>query len=104
MINDVNDFCLCMYVVVDEIWLKIAPFFKRSGPSPNCPDSELLAMALIGECRGWDMETEMLSQWQEHPHPKSFQSPSSRISVSIQSNPSGGSTKSGYGCGSPVRD
>jgi hypothetical protein len=23
-------------------------------------------MALIGECRGWDLETEMLSQWQEH--------------------------------------
>jgi hypothetical protein len=23
-------------------------------------------MALIGECRGWDMETEMLTQWQEH--------------------------------------
>jgi hypothetical protein len=23
-------------------------------------------MTLIGECRGWDLETEMLSQWQEH--------------------------------------
>lgn len=66
MINDFNDFCTWMYVVVDEIWLKIAPFFKRPGPAPECPDSELLAMALIGECRGWDVETEMLSQWQEH--------------------------------------
>lgn len=66
MINDFNDFCTWMYVVVDDIWLKIAPFFKRPGPAPECPDSELLAMALIGECRGWDMETEMLSQWQEH--------------------------------------
>jgi hypothetical protein len=55
-----------MYVVVDDIWLKIAPLFKRPGPVPECPDSELLAMALIGECRGWDIETEMLSQWQEH--------------------------------------
>lgn len=52
--------------MVDDIWLKIAPFFKRPGPAPDCPDSELLAMALIGECRGWDMETEMLSHWQEH--------------------------------------
>ena len=26
---------------------------------------ELLAMALIGECRGWDVATEMLSYWQE---------------------------------------
>jgi hypothetical protein len=66
MINDFNDFCLWMYFVVDEIWLKIAPFFKRPGPSPDCPDSELLAMALIGECRVWDVETEMLSPWQEH--------------------------------------
>lgn len=54
------------YVVVDDIWLKIAPFFKRPGPAPECPDSELLAMALIGECRGWDLETEMLSHWQAH--------------------------------------
>jgi len=23
-------------------------------------------MALVGECRGWDVETEMLSQWKEH--------------------------------------
>ena len=66
MINDFNDFCTWMYVMVDDIWLKIVPFFKRPGPAPECPDSELLAMALIGECRGWDMETEMLSQWQEH--------------------------------------
>jgi len=66
MINDFDDFCTWMYVVVDDIWLKIAPFFKRPGPAPECPDSELLAMALIGECRGWDMETEMLSHWQEH--------------------------------------
>jgi hypothetical protein len=66
MINDFNDFCTWMYVVVDDIWLKVSPLFKRPGPLPDCPDSELLAMALIGECRGWDMETEMLSQWQEH--------------------------------------
>ena len=66
MINDFDDFCTWMFVVVDDIWLKIASFFKRPGPAPECPDSELLAMALIGECRGWDMETEMLSHWQEH--------------------------------------
>ena len=66
MINDFNDFCTWMYVVVDDIRLKIAPFFKRPGPGRECPDSELLAMALIGECRGWALETEMLSHWQEH--------------------------------------
>ena len=66
MINDFNEFCTWVYVVVDDIWLKIAPLFKRPGPAPECPDSELLAMSLIGECRGWDVETEMLSHWQEH--------------------------------------
>jgi hypothetical protein len=66
MINDFDDFCLWMYVVIDDIWLKIAPFFKRPGPQPQCSDSELLTLALVGECRGWDVETEMLSYWQEH--------------------------------------
>lgn len=66
MINDFEDFCLWMYVVIDDIWLQIAPFFKLSGPRPECPDSELLTMALVGECRGWEVETEMLSYWQEH--------------------------------------
>ena len=49
MINDFNDFCTWMYMVTDDIWLKIAPFFMRPGPRPECPDSELLAMAVIGE-------------------------------------------------------
>jgi hypothetical protein len=66
MINDFDDFCLWMYVIVDDIWQQIAPIFKRPGPAPQCSDSELLTMALIGECRGWEVETEMLSHWQEH--------------------------------------
>ncbi len=66
MIDDFDDFCTWMYVVIDDIWLKIAPFFSRPGPQPDCSDSELLTMALVGECRGWDVETEMLSFWQEH--------------------------------------
>jgi hypothetical protein len=66
MLNDFDDLCLYMYIVVDDIWKKIAPLFKRPGPEPTCSDSELITMALVGECRGWDMETEMLSHWQEH--------------------------------------
>jgi len=31
-----------------------------------CSDSELITMAIVGECRGWDKETEMLSHWREH--------------------------------------
>ena len=66
MINDFDDFCTWMYMIVDDIWLQMAPFFKRPGPKPECSDSELLTMVLVGECRGWDVETEMLSYWQEH--------------------------------------
>jgi len=51
---------------VDDIWQQIAPLFKRPGPTPECSDSELLTMALVGECREWDEETTMLSQWREH--------------------------------------
>jgi hypothetical protein len=67
MIDDFDDFCLYMYVVVDDIWKNIAPYCKRPGPEPVCSDSELITMALVGECRGWDMETDMLSHWQAHP-------------------------------------
>jgi hypothetical protein len=66
MIEDFDDFCLWMYVLVDDLWREIAPLFKRPGPAAGCSDSELLTMALVGECRGWDVETEMLSYWGEH--------------------------------------
>ncbi len=66
MIEDFDDFCLWMFVIVDDIWQEIAPLFKRPGPQPACSDSELLTMALVGECRGWDIETEMLSLWGDH--------------------------------------
>ena len=66
MINDFEDFCTWMYVIIDEIWQQIAPLFKRPGPKPVCSDSELLTLAIVGECRSWDVETEMLSYWQEH--------------------------------------
>jgi Transposase DDE domain len=68
MINDFDDFCTWMYVIVDDIWQQIAPLFKRPGPSPICSDSELLTMVLVGECRGWVVETEMLSNWHERSH------------------------------------
>lgn len=66
MIDDFDDFCLWTYGVVDEIWQRIAPQFRRPGPAPDCSDSELLTLALVGECRGWAMETDLLSQWREH--------------------------------------
>ena len=66
MIDNFDDFCLWMYVIVDDIWQQIAPYFERPGPEPICSDSELLTMALVGECRGWDVETELLSHWRDH--------------------------------------
>src|SRR5919199_704341 len=66
MITDFDDFCLWMYGLVDEFWKPIQPLFQRPGPAPRCSDSELLALCLISECRGWDVETELLSQWQTH--------------------------------------
>jgi hypothetical protein len=66
MIEDFDDFCLYMYVIVDDIWKEIAEMFERPGPAPVCSDSELLTMTLVGECRGWDLETELLSHWHSH--------------------------------------
>ena len=66
MIANFADFCLWTYVVVDDLWQQIGPLFRHPGPVSRCSDSELLTMALAGECRGWDMETEMLSFWGEH--------------------------------------
>jgi hypothetical protein len=66
MIENFDDFCLWVYVIVDDLWQQISPMFKRPGPGGECSDSELLTMALVGECREWDKETTMLSQWREH--------------------------------------
>ena len=48
MITDFEDFCLSMYVVVDDLWARIGPRDRRPGPAPACSDSELLAMVLVG--------------------------------------------------------
>lgn len=66
MIDNFDDFCLWTYVMVDDIWQPISPLFKRPGPAAECGDSELLTMALVGECRGWAEETTLLSNWREH--------------------------------------
>ena len=65
MIAEFDDFCLWMYVVIDEVWQQIAPLFGRPGPAPACSDSELMTMALVGQCRGWDLETDLISYWHE---------------------------------------
>jgi len=67
MIADFADFCLWMYCLVDDFTQRLAPFLHRPGPQPTtCSDSELLTMGIVGECRGWDVETEVLSHFQAH--------------------------------------
>lgn len=67
MITDFEDFCLYVYVIVDDLCQQIAPLLRRPGPMPRCSDSELLALCLIGECKGWDLETDLLSNIQAYP-------------------------------------
>jgi len=66
IIEEFADFCLVVYVVVDDICQQIEPMLSRPGPQPQCSDSELITMALVGECKGWDMETDLLSNMKTH--------------------------------------
>jgi hypothetical protein len=66
MIADFDDFCTWMYVIVSDAFAPIAPRLARPGPAPDCSDAELLTMALVGECMGWDQETVLMSQWRQH--------------------------------------
>ena len=66
MIPNFEDFCLYMYVLIDDLWIRIGHRYRRPGPAPVCSDSELITLVLVGECRGWDEETELLAAWQDY--------------------------------------
>jgi hypothetical protein len=66
MITSFEDLCLWTYVLVDDLWARIAPACARPGPAPRCSDAELITMALVAECKGWDEETVLLSEWAQH--------------------------------------
>ena len=68
MIADFDDFVTWMYVLIDDIWQQIGHLYRRPGPLPECSDSELLTMAIVGECREWDKETVLLGEWRTHSH------------------------------------
>jgi len=68
MIADFEDLCLLMYCMVDDIWKTVSHRFSRPGPAAECSDSELMTMVLVGECKGWDVETELLSNWASYRH------------------------------------
>jgi hypothetical protein len=67
MITDFEDFCLYVYVIVDDLYQRLKLLRKRPGPTPRFSDSELLALCLIGECKGWDIETALLSNMRAYP-------------------------------------
>ena len=68
MITDFDDLCLWTYVIVDDMMIQLAPVLRRPGPCPDCSDSEVITMILVGECKGWDIETQLLSDFSQHPH------------------------------------
>ena len=68
MITDFDDFCTWMFVLIDDIWQVISPLYRRPGPPSACSDSELLTMAIVGECREWDKETNLIGEWQNYRH------------------------------------
>ena len=66
MIAPFDDFCLWVYVLVDDMCKELEWQLRRPRPEPECSDSELIAICLVGECLGWDVETELLSHMQAH--------------------------------------
>ena len=66
IVADFADFCLVVYMIVDDRYRALPACVKPRSASDACSDSELLTMALVGECMGWDEETAALSQWRQH--------------------------------------
>lgn len=68
MITDFRDFCLVSYVIIDDLYAQLAPIIGlKPGPVAECSDSELITMAIVGECREWNKETTLLANWQLFP-------------------------------------
>src|SRR5262249_46935685 len=66
MIGDVEDLCTGMDVLISELCASLDPVLVRPGPAPICTDAELITMAIVGDCCGWDQETVLLSRWRAH--------------------------------------
>ena len=52
MIAHFDDFCLWVYVRLDDMCKELEGHMRGPGPEPECSDSELIAICLIGECLG----------------------------------------------------
>jgi hypothetical protein len=65
MITDFEDFCIWVFVVVDDVWKPIAPFFKRPGPKPECGDSEYTDIDVL-EDKGYISAEKAAELWQKN--------------------------------------
>lgn len=52
--------------MVEDTYRQVSHLFSRPGPPSRCSDQELMSMCLIGECKGWDTELTLLSEWGRH--------------------------------------
>lgn len=69
MIATFEDFVIWMFVTIDDLWQSIRPLYHRCGPEPTtCSDSELITIAIVSECRGWDRETHLMEEWKPYRH------------------------------------
>jgi hypothetical protein len=66
IVADFADFCLVVSMIVDDLYRALPACVKPRCASGTCSDSELLTMALVSECMGWDQESEAMSHWREH--------------------------------------
>jgi len=66
MITNFDDFCLWMYCIVEDTYRQVSHLFSRPGPVSRCSDQELMTMCLVGECKGWDTELTLLSEWSRY--------------------------------------
>ncbi len=66
MITNFEDFCLLCYVTIDDCYRALPAAVKPRGMVSACSDSELLTMAVVAECMGWDAETAAVSRWREY--------------------------------------
>jgi len=59
MIAHFDDFGLQICVLVDDVCQELIGHLRRPGPKPACSDSEMIAICPVGECLGWDVETDV---------------------------------------------
>ena len=66
MIPDFAELCLMLFVMIDDHYRALPASLKPRGEQAGCSDSELLTMLVVGECMGWQRETEHVSYWARH--------------------------------------